>query len=106
MFERLDTGARKNEAALKSMQQVQDTIRLLKQSGTVRNTKMVVKNLIEPTIGSEEEDPLLIERRENIQKQNDGLKSSGNNIGMTKVSKLIIHPNTQLNIDRKAEKMH
>ena len=65
MFERLDVGTRKNEAALKSMQQVQDTIRLLKQSGNVRNTKMVVKNLIETTIGSEEDAPMLIENREN-----------------------------------------
>ena len=98
MFERFDV-ARKTEAAAKSMKQVQDTIRLLKSSGMTRNSKMQLRNS-ELSASNERAETAPTYSKPS---KGSGAKAVGMSVGQTKVSKLIIHPNTKHNIDSKAD---
>ena len=91
MFERFDV-ARKTEAAAKGMKQVQDTIRLLKSSGMTRNSKMPQRNSGATASNEGAETAPTYTKRS----KRSGIKAVGMNAGQTKVSKLIIHPNTNV----------
>jgi len=97
MFERFDV-ARKTEAAAKSMKQVQDTIRLLKSSGMTRNKTCLRNSEVSASYERAETAPTYSQLS-----KGRGVKAVGMSVGQTKVSKLIIHPNTKKHIDSKAD---
>ena len=73
------------------MKQVQDTIRLLKSSGVMTDNKMRLRNSEAKT--SDE----IAETAPTYSKpsKGSGVKTVGMSVWQTKVSKLIIHPNTK-----------